>query len=273
MTEAEWMASSDPVAMLEWLRSVYRVGDARKLRLFACGVCRQVWDQLTDDALCPNCDGQGMLYGASSGTYGKTTSGLLVPTSKALTRKCPDCTFGRINRSRRAVELAERYADGQATEDELGSAWQEASDAWEMGEDKAAHLAQVCTRHVNQIADGIRAAQYMPALSPTTQATLLRDIFGNPFQSLPELRRSGGSCGGQGLEELDWISPWLTWNDGTVRKLAQAIYQDRRFGDLPVLADALEEAGCHNQDILEHCRGSGTHVRGCWVVDLLLGKH
>ena len=62
------------------------------------------------------------------------------------------------------------------------------------------------------------------------------------------------------------------WNDGTVRKLAQAIYDDRRFADLPILADALEEAGCADAAILAHCRGGGEYVRGCWVVDLLLGK-
>jgi hypothetical protein len=54
--------------------------------------------------------------------------------------------------------------------------------------------------------------------------------------------------------------------------LAQAIYNDHRFGDLPILADALEEAGCSATDILDHLRGPGPHVRGCWVVDLLLGK-
>jgi len=65
---------------------------------------------------------------------------------------------------------------------------------------------------------------------------------------------------------------WLTWNDGIVLKLAQAIYGDRAFDRMPVLADALEEAGCDNADILAHCRERGDHVRGCWVVDLLLGK-
>jgi hypothetical protein len=54
--------------------------------------------------------------------------------------------------------------------------------------------------------------------------------------------------------------------------MAQAIYNDRRFSDLPILADALEEAGCTDPDILTHCRGPGPHVRGCWVIDLLLGK-
>jgi hypothetical protein len=62
---------------------------------------------------------------------------------------------------------------------------------------------------------------------------------------------------------------WLTL---TVRQLAQAIYDDRAFDRLPILADALEDAGCDNADILNHCRQPGEHVRGCWVVDLLLGK-
>ena len=55
-------------------------------------------------------------------------------------------------------------------------------------------------------------------------------------------------------------------------RIAQAIYEDRTFNNLPVLADALEETGCYNADILAHCRQPGEHVRGCWVVDLLLGK-
>jgi hypothetical protein len=52
-------------------------------------------------------------------------------------------------------------------------------------------------------------------------------------------------------------------------KIAQAIYQERRFQDLPILADSLDEAGCADVDILDHCRSEGEHVRGCWVVDLL----
>ncbi len=62
------------------------------------------------------------------------------------------------------------------------------------------------------------------------------------------------------------------WNDATIPKVAQAIYDDRAFDRLPILADALEDAGCDNADLLTHCRSGGEHVRGCWVVDLLLGK-
>jgi hypothetical protein len=65
---------------------------------------------------------------------------------------------------------------------------------------------------------------------------------------------------------------WLAWDSGTVVKVAQAIYEERAFDRLPILSDALEEAGCTNADILAHCRQPGEHVRGCWGVDLILGK-
>ena len=62
------------------------------------------------------------------------------------------------------------------------------------------------------------------------------------------------------------------WRSETVVALTNGIYTDRAFDRLPILADALQEAGCDNADILNHCRGDGPHVRGCWVVDLVLGK-
>lgn len=83
------------------------------------------------------------------------------------------------------------------------------------------------------------------------QAAILRDVCGNPFSHV--------------ALDLAWLMPKVT-------NLAQAIYTDRSFDRLPILADALEDAGCNNQDILDHCRQPGVHVRGCWVVDLLLEK-
>ena len=81
---------------------------------------------------------------------------------------------------------------------------------------------------------------------------LIRDIFGNPFRRVA----------------LD--PAWLQWNGGTVRKMAEAIYDDRAFDRLPILADALEEAGCTDRAVLDHCRWAGAHVRGCWVLDRIL---
>jgi hypothetical protein len=79
----------------------------------------------------------------------------------------------------------------------------------------------------------------------------VRDIFGNPFRPV--------------TADPQWLTP-------TVVTLAQTIYADRAFDRLPILADALEDAGCDEADILTHCRADEPHVRGCWVVDLVLGK-
>jgi hypothetical protein len=86
------------------------------------------------------------------------------------------------------------------------------------------------------------------------QCRLLHDLFGDPFY--PAL-----------------IHPKKAWaNKRNALNLAHTIYDDRAFDRMPILADALEEAGCTNADILNHCRQPGEHVRGCWVVDLILGK-
>jgi hypothetical protein len=80
---------------------------------------------------------------------------------------------------------------------------------------------------------------------------LLRDLFGNPFRPVT-------------------FSP--EWRTDTVLALARGMYVSRDASALPILADALQEAGCDNEDILRHCRSEGPHVRGCWVCDLVLGK-
>ena len=83
------------------------------------------------------------------------------------------------------------------------------------------------------------------------QCILIRDIFGTPFRPVSI--------------DPSWLTPPVT-------TLAQTIYDDRAFGRMPELADALETAGCYDPEVLAHCRSGGEHVRGCWVVDLLLGK-
>ncbi len=104
-----------------------------------------------------------------------------------------------------------------------------------------------CPRALAFMADDFLATQRQEELH---HCDLLRDIVGMPFQK----RRADPS--------------WFTSN--TV-SLARAIYDNRRFDDLPILADALEEAGCVDEIILAHCRETPTHARGCWVLDLLLG--
>jgi hypothetical protein len=91
---------------------------------------------------------------------------------------------------------------------------------------------------------------------------LLRCVLGSPFRPLPPLDLT-----------------WLAWHGGAVKRLAEAAYEERELpsghldaGRLAVLADMLEESGCADAELLGHLRGPGPHVRGCWVVDLLLGK-
>ena len=86
------------------------------------------------------------------------------------------------------------------------------------------------------------------------EANLLRELIGDPFRRL----------------EVD--AHRLGWSGGVVRRLAESIYRDRAFGQLPILADALEEGGCQDGKVLRHLRGPGPHTRGCHVLDLLLGK-
>jgi hypothetical protein len=89
-------------------------------------------------------------------------------------------------------------------------------------------------------------AEEMPHL-----IALLRDIFGNPFRPLA-------------------LKP--AWRTSDVLALATGIYEEKAFDRMPILADALQDTGCDNDDVLSHCRGEGPHVRGCWVVDLILEK-
>jgi hypothetical protein len=83
------------------------------------------------------------------------------------------------------------------------------------------------------------------------QCLLWRDVFGNPFRP---------------------IALNTSWKLPAIVQLARSLYEERRFEDAPVLADALEEAGCQDAAVLGHCRGPGPHVRGCWVLDMVLGK-
>jgi hypothetical protein len=78
--------------------------------------------------------------------------------------------------------------------------------------------------------------------------------------------------GGDPVQQATIESGWLRWNHGTIPSIAQSIYEEEAWDRLGILADALEDAGCTDAAILSHCRQPGFHVRGCWVVDLLLGK-
>ena len=179
----------------------------------------------------------------------------------------------RGDRSRAAVETAERYADGLATVGELRAAFTAAYAAVDdclhfspFSEDQAVAAYLSAARNITEsdtevpeeedthevVAHAISyAVDGDLAVSHLQYPILLRDIVGNPFRP---------------------VSFAPAWRTSTAVALAKQMYESRDFGAMPILADALQDAGCDNADILDHCRGPGPHVRGCWVVDQMLGK-
>lgn len=153
-------------------------------------------------------------------------------------------------KSREIVMLAELYADGLVAENERLAARQLPS---ETGADAASRAAFAGHAEAME-ATPILASAEVGRAEEVEQACLLREIVGNPFRP----------------PSIDPVI--LRWNESTVVKLAQSIYDERAFDRMPILADALEEAGCHEAELLAHCRRPGPHVRGCWLVDLILGR-
>jgi hypothetical protein len=216
----------------------------RKMHLFACACCRPFWHLLSDP------HSRAALEAAE-----RFADGLLTRKELAGVRQAAFAVAKEPGRD--VAELTLRRAARAAANSALQNGLQAAS----MASRDAAHVAGDIARAsavVRPASDpwhaGIRAEERM-------QATLLRDIIGNPFRPMP-------------------VDPtWLSWSGGTVQHLAQTAYDERQLpsghldpGRLAVLADALEESGCADAVLLGHLRSSGPHVRGCFAVDALLRK-
>ena len=170
---------------------------------------------------------------------------------------------------RAAVEVAERYADGLASADELRATERRATLYRDVDEEEPepedqppSHWCAVAAWGVTAGRVIVRAGDVCDATrrvagdrsgewEEVAQARLLRCVLGNPYRPV-SVRPS-------------WLTPGVV-------ALAGAVYADRGFDRLPQLADALRDAGCDDADILGHCRQPGEHGRGCWVIDLILGK-
>jgi hypothetical protein len=160
------------------------------------------------------------------------------------------------------IKAAERYADGEVPIEILESLWRSQDrPAESFTPASQAFLATLATGfrsgdpHTFNLAvhaaDDAASASGNMEIEWGTQAAIVKDIFGNPFRP------------------ITFNPAWLT---STVLALANGIYQEKAFDRMPILADALQDSGCDCEDILNHCRQPGEHVRGCWLVDLLLGK-
>jgi hypothetical protein len=205
----------------------------RKLRLFACACCRLVWHLLSD------------------------------------------------KHSRKALAIAERYADAEVSQDKLGFAWGDARRSAQVAYRQERETAEgsamgavsmLCESDIGRVVAAVELAARCAAYpiqearlmvdAQHEQLRLLRDILGNPFRPSSPLPPAV-----------------LAWNDGTVPRIAQTIYDERRLpagtldtGRLAILADALLDSGCDDEELIAHCRSDGPHVRGCWAVDAILGK-
>jgi hypothetical protein len=153
---------------------------------------------------------------------------------------------------RHAVEVAERFADGAAGPEEMRAGRLACQGAGGQASWYAAATnPAIAARNAARSAQSGAMARAAEADELAAQAHLLREIFGNPFRP------------------LSFDPAWLT--PGVV-ELAQAMYEGRAFQQMSDLAEALEQAGCSDAEMLKHCRETGPHVRGCWVVDGLLGR-
>ncbi len=260
MTEGEWFACVRPGSMLRsliarWLARQKRGAevDFERLRLFACACCRRAWDILDQEH-------RQSVELIEDFVRTRAPNGL---------RAARRVRWAAGNRA--SSEVSQAYRDFPAGHPARLQAWARnvASSAVWQAADRRPTLAAFCHSEVAQAVAIVRQAQGLTGadrlvndgrgrfVSPdelAAQAALLRDIVGNPFRSVT-------------------VRPaWLLWGGGTVGSLARAVYDESAFDRLPILADALEEAGCDDADVLSHCRGPGEHVRGCWVLDLLLGK-
>jgi hypothetical protein len=247
MTCEDWLACSDPDALSFELGAF----PTRKLHLLTAALLRRVWDILPSD------------------------------------------------HSRFAVEATEKFADGLITADALAWARSQAAresheSVWlgqSAGDDYVLFDGWACCpaceaatwRYECRVAkqggilDGAQrgleepawiaacAAFYALALEPHT-AGLKRATatwaweWGSVFATAREV-----------LGEAQPDPRWPEWRTTDVLALARAIYRDRAFENLPILADALQDAGCDDEDVLWHCRRPGGHRLGCWALDLALG--
>jgi len=262
MTETEWLNSIDPIAMIEYLRETLasedtaarqdyreqfdeasRTGHERKFRLFACACCRRIWDRIPEDC---NRDAVVAVEDYLAGRLSGSELWTALVASSAVEGKS-DGSGKRSEQGYWAVKyLGRGFYKMSAAESSLIVASKvlfltDEQYGWESGVGHASFGRFRWPLPIPAKVDAERA----------TQAALLRCVFGNP------------------IHPIDFNAAWRSPN---VIDIARRVYDDRAFDHMPILADALQDAGCEIDEILNHCRGSGPHIKGCWVVDACLEK-
>ncbi len=217
-------------------------GSTRKLRLFAAACCRRVMRWLGDERCRQAVELAERLADDWAGPV--EVSAAVRAAEEALRDAVIASNGAGADAQIRVASEARMYAARAA----LYCLTQDADTTAE----SAAHAA-ACTVPRAPLASLGWVAAYRLACQAErdSQKALLDEVFGDPFDPV--------------FIRTDWLT-------ADVRGLARVLYEERRFGEVPVLADALEDAGCTEQRLLGHLRGPVGHVRGCFAVDLLLGK-
>jgi hypothetical protein len=243
MTESDWLGCPSTRRLLGLLPLPL---DARRGRLLACGICRQFDRFPEDDPLQDALDAaEAFADGQLSAKQRNTVQRRAFQFSTPLLQRSMDLMtqFQQTHDQATRTDLAERaaLAARQATAARLIAACAaDDFDAVFTGVNGAGAEGAMLSRSSEMLIEG--------------HPEIVRDVVGNPF------RRPA-------------IDPlWLMWRDGFIAGLAASIYEDQRFDEMPILGDALEDAGCSDRTLLAHCHDDAPHVRGCWVLDRLLGR-
>ncbi len=252
MIEAEWIACNDPKAMLEFLRdkaidrqfSLFGVACVRRmLGLFPNAVIRQAVAFAERDADELASREEMLLIQSEIDDWRKSAS----TSTRSHSKTIADAESSAVDAASWLVSPHPMRRANVARE----TARAAAAAVYAAANDRDA-IRQAPADEVVMVARMTwQAAQTALADEKKAQAALLRDICGNPFHP-PTIERA-------------WLLPEVVY-------FARQIYEGSNFEWMPDLADTLQEAGCTDPDILNHCRQSGEHVRGCWVFDALLGK-
>jgi len=286
MTEENWLTSQYPWQMFFALRERHmrRMPDPvsvsdRKQRLFTCACCRQVWQAMDSRLRAVVETAERFADGEASEeelTAALETADRAVEAIEPISGTSSPANAARtaVWTVRREVDIAERASGPALSAEEALEREKKSPEEWErwggeMRNEILAHAAKVNIVEFQSAVHYLFQEIFPNAKEPrfqtplisgmvtdfhrryARQTELLRCVYGNPFRPIA-------------LE-----CAWLT---STVLSLAQQIYDSRDFSPMPILADALQDAGCENDEVLNHCRGEGVHVRGCWVLDRLLGK-
>jgi hypothetical protein len=262
MTESEWLNADEPEPML---RQVRGTASERKLRLFSCACCRRIWRLLVNpwsrwavETMERVVDG---LASRQERMLAESRAGVLL-------RSCNDRAPESVRISGAAVHgvwaaLGAAFGQQASHAAPFGaevSPEAERKYAWQGALQAAEAMRRALVEEAPQVEQSKVAAN-----ASAEQCAILRDLFGNPFRPVV------------------FDDTWRLWNQGIIPALAAGISEERGFERMAILGDALEEAGCpcassaragheQGQTILDHLRGPGPHVRGCFALDLILSN-